>query len=87
MLTLQNLESFLWKTADVLRGNMGASEHKGYILGMLFLKMPVGIIIRCRPGGDDYKCDPARLFRLYRLVAGFKQGKSGKSCSVCQVAG
>lgn len=37
-LTLQQLESRLWECADVLRGELSATQYMDYIFGMLFLK-------------------------------------------------
>ena len=37
-ISLQQLESFLWESADILRGNLDPSEFKDYIFAIMFLK-------------------------------------------------
>jgi len=37
-ITLPELEQFLWKSADILRGKIDSSDYKKYIFGLLFYK-------------------------------------------------
>lgn len=37
-LTVAQLEQFLWKSADILRGKIDSSDYKKYIFGLLFYK-------------------------------------------------
>ena len=37
-LTSQELESKLWRAADILRGQIDAADYKSYIFSILFLK-------------------------------------------------
>ena len=38
VLTVDQLEGYLWSAADILRGSIDSSDYKGFIFGMLFLK-------------------------------------------------
>src|SRR5207237_3924740 len=37
-LSLETLESWLWSSANILRGSIDSSDFKNYIFGLLFLK-------------------------------------------------
>lgn len=54
-LSLQELESTLWKAADILRGELNAAQYKDYIFGLLFLKRM----------NDEYVTERAALAQDY----------------------
>ncbi|WP_163536360.1 type I restriction-modification system subunit M [Gracilibacillus sp. YIM 98692] len=58
-LTLQQLESHLWESANLLRGSIDSSDYKNYIFGLLFLKRLSDVFIETakeieREEDDDY---------------------------------
>ncbi|QQK80726.1 SAM-dependent DNA methyltransferase [Salicibibacter cibi] len=58
-LTLQQLESHLWESANILRGSIDSSDYKNYIFGLLFLKRLNDVFVETAQDieekeGDDY---------------------------------
>jgi type I restriction enzyme M protein len=58
-LTLQQLESHLWESANILRGSIDSSDYKNYIFGLLFLKRLNDVFVETatrieKEEGDDY---------------------------------
>lgn len=53
-ITLQQLESFLWETADILRSNIDVSDSKDYIFGLMFLKRLSGSLEEAQEKAVEY---------------------------------
>ncbi|KZS80160.1 restriction endonuclease subunit M [Mycobacterium kansasii] len=82
--TLKELQDTLWKSADKLRGSIGASQYKDVILGLLFLKylsdadteQRIAIGATLSAGGTDRGAFTVPPNARWELLAAHAEGKS-----------
>ena len=74
-MTQAELDSFLEKAADILRGNVDHSEFRGYVFALLFFKRISDVyleevrILAKKLGDEDLARDP-RMHNFVEPVAG-----------------
>ena len=70
-LNLQELKSYLWESANILRGSIDAADFKNYILGMLFFKRLSDVYDEeyeklLEKAGPELASNPDMYTRFYR---------------------
>ena len=75
IIKLSQLESFLMKAADILRGKMDASDIKGLIPPLLRSYFTAGAKVYGEPALDlDFKCiDFLTILDVNNLTSGYKR--------------